>query len=113
MSSLFEKKCIPCRGGTPHLVLEQIQQYLSQVEGWNLEEQEGHHQIIKEHKFRDFKEALTFVNKVGEIAEQEGHHPNIYLYSYNKVRLTLYTHAIGGLHENDFIFAAKVDALSK
>ncbi len=98
----------------PALPLERIYQFLEQISGWSLEEKDGAKgipQITKEYKFDDFKEALAFVNKVAELAEQEGHHPNIIIHDYRKVKISLYTHAIKGLHENDFILAAKIDEL--
>lgn len=103
---LRNKKCIPCEAGTPPITEDIIKQYLSNLNGWEL--QEGL-KIKKEFKFKDFKESMKFVERIAELAEQEGHHPNIFI-SYNKVRITLSTHAIGGLSENDFIMAAKIDA---
>lgn len=84
---------------TPHLV---------QIKNWNVVDGK---QIQKDFKFKDFKEALAFVNKVGDIAEAEGHHPDISIYSWNKVKIELSTHSIGGLSLNDFILAAKIDQL--
>ena len=111
-----EKKCVPCESGGQALTLERIYQFLEQISGWSLEEKDNPGaekvpQITKEYKFENFREALAFVNKVAQIAEQEGHHPNILIHDYRKVKLTLYTHAINGLHENDFILAAKVDEI--
>lgn len=77
---------------------------------WGLEKENGHQQIAKDFTFKNFTEAMSFVNKVADVAEVEGHHPNIDI-KYNKVRLTNYTHAIKGLHDNDFILAAKIDEL--
>ena len=108
MKNLTKKKCVPCEGGIPPLEGEEIEKLLSQITGWGLEEVDGHKQIAKEFEFKNFVKALEFVNKVGEIAETEGHHPNIGI-NYSKVKLSNYTHAIGGLHENDFILAAKID----
>ncbi len=105
---LHNKKCVPCEGGTKPFDKNEIDKYLSIVKDWNVEENK---KIIKSFKFTDFKEALSFVNQVGEIAESENHHPNIYLYGWNKVRITLITHAIGGLSINDFILASKIDRL--
>src|SRR3989344_8493668 len=106
---LADKKCVPCEDASiPKLSLEEAKKLNEQVEGWNLEEKNRHLQISKQFKFRDFKEALDFVNKVGAIAEDQGHHPNLYII-YNKVKVVLYTHVIAGLHENDFILAAKTD----
>lgn len=80
---------------------------LAEVSGWKVIDDK---KIVKEYSFKDFAEGLVFVNQVGQIAEGEGHHPDIHLHDFNKVTLTLYTHAIGGLSENDFIVAAKIDA---
>ena len=108
MENLTKKKCVPCEGGIPPLEGEEIEKLLSQIIGWELEEVDGRKQIAKEFKFKDFLKALEFVNKIGKIAESEGHHPNIEI-NYSKVKLSNYTNAIGGLHENDFILAAKID----
>ena len=87
--------------------IDQAEKYLVEVPGWNLDERGV--KLYREYKFKDFVEAMKFVNKVAEIAESEGHHPDIQIH-YNKVLIELWTHAIGGLSENDFILAAKVDA---
>ena len=105
---LSQKHCIPCEGGTPPLDENEIKKYSAEAVGWNVSENK---KISGEFKFGDFKEAMAFVNMVAEIAETEDHHPDIYV-SYNKVRLELSTHAIGGLSENDFILAAKINAVS-
>lgn len=126
MDDLTRKRCVPCEGGIDPLWRGKVDEYLKVVPGWVLtqapasaeasagrEDDRGRHdQIEREFKFKDFKEAMAFVNTVAAIAEEEGHHPNIYLYGWNKVRLELYTHAIGGLHENDFVIAAKVNAIN-
>lgn len=103
------KKCVPCEGGMPAMSPAQTNQYLSQVLGWELID---NLKIKKDFKFKDFKQSLDFVNKVGALAEQEQHHPNITII-YNKVRIALSTHAIGGLSQNDFIMAAKIDKIIK
>jgi 4a-hydroxytetrahydrobiopterin dehydratase len=104
--SLAEKRCVPCEGGTPPLKPEDVAPLLQMLGGgWLLVE--GHH-IEKEYRFKNFRRALEFVNRVGEIAEREGHHPDIYL-SWGKARLSLWTHVAAGLTENDFILAAKSD----
>lgn len=105
---LSKGHCKPCEGGVAALKPAEYAQYLQAISGWNALEEK---KIEKDFKFKNFKEALGFINKVGEIAESEGHHPDIYLHNWNKVRLTLSTHAIGGLSINDFILAAKIDAL--
>ena len=103
---LAHKKCKPCEGGVPPMSTEQALEYLSQVEGWEYRV----NRIQKEFKFKDFREGMEFVNKVAELAEEQGHHPDIYI-SHNRVRVELWTHAIGGLSENDFIMAAKIALL--
>ena len=90
------------------LVAEEVEKYLSQISGWKAMENK---KIHREFRFKDFKEAMGFVNKVGDLAENEGHHPDIYLHGWNNVRIELSTHAIGGLSENDFILAAKINEL--
>ncbi|MFA6256938.1 MAG: 4a-hydroxytetrahydrobiopterin dehydratase [Candidatus Paceibacterota bacterium] len=105
--NLLNKKCVPCEGGALPLDKEEAEKYMHMVSGWELSE-DGK-EIIKKYKFQDFIGAINFVNHVAEIAEAEGHHPDIKI-KYNKVKLILSTHAIGGLSENDFILAAKVDA---
>ena len=104
---LSEKKCRACEGWEKPFTKKEAQECLKQVKNWFLKDNE----IEKEFKFKDFKEALGFINKVGDIAEEEGHHPDINLHSYKKVKIILSTHAIKGLSENDFILAAKIDKL--
>jgi 4a-hydroxytetrahydrobiopterin dehydratase len=104
---LTKKKCKPCEGTTPALGTHEVQRYMADVLGWQLEEDKS---IKKEFRFKDFAGAMVFVNKVAALAENEGHHPAI-LILYNKVRITLSTHAVSGLSENDFIMAAKIDRL--
>lgn len=105
--SLTDEKCLPCEGIGRTLTAVEAQNKLHEVPGWTIVDRA----IEREFQFKDFPKALAFVNRVGAIAEAEGHHPNISLHSWNKVRLSLYTHALGGLTENDFIVAAKVNAL--
>ena len=102
--NLTQKKCKPCEGGTPPLSKEQADVLLSQAPGWEI--RNGH--IFRQFKFKSFKESIAFVNKVADIAEQEGHHPDIII-TYNKVAIELWTHKINGLSENDFIIAAKIN----
>jgi len=85
--------------------------YLEQVQNWSIVENDT--KMEREYEFKDFKEALDFVNRAGEIAEDEGHHPNIFIHDWNKVKMILYTHAIGGLSINDFVVAVKIDQLLK
>ncbi len=112
MENLAKKKCVPCEGGTTPLSDEKTREFLAQVTDWELEEADGHKQIAKRFKFKDFKEAMAFINKVADIAQEQGHHPDIYIF-YNKVRLVFYTHAMPGLHDNDFILAAKINEMTK
>lgn len=107
MSDLAKKDCVPCRGGVPPLNGAQLAELEQQVQGW---ETVNEHHISKTFKFPDFVQALAFVNQVGELAEQQGHHPDIYL-AWGKVQITVWTHAIDGLTESDFILAAKIDQL--
>lgn len=106
---LLNNKCVACEGeGILPIDHKEAEEYMTQVEGWTLSEDAKH--IFKEYKFKNFVEAIAFVNKVADIAESEGHHPDIKV-NYSKVTLDLWTHAIGGLFKNDFIVAAKVDAI--
>jgi pterin-4-alpha-carbinolamine dehydratase (EC 4.2.1.96) len=107
MSQLASKQCIPCKGGMPPLKGEELKRLHEQIEGWDVIE--GHH-LSKTYKFPNFVKALEFVNKVGAVSEQEGHHPNIF-FTWGKVRIESYTHKIDGLTESDFILAAKFDAI--
>jgi 4a-hydroxytetrahydrobiopterin dehydratase len=102
---LAEKTCVPCRGGVPPLNADETKQLAAQVNNWNVV---NNHHIEKEFRFSDFKTALDFVNRVGAIAEEQGHHPDIYL-AWGKARVTIWTHKIDGLTESDFILAAKID----
>jgi 4a-hydroxytetrahydrobiopterin dehydratase len=106
MSELMTRKCVPCRGGVPSLKGEQIKPLIDQLDGWTVVDE---HHLTKTFNFANFVEALRFVNRVGEIAESEWHHPDIYL-AWGKVRVDTWTHKIDGLTENDFILAAKLDA---
>ena len=105
---LAGKSCVPCRGGVPALSLQEAGALQRQTPLWSLEE--NGKRLNRTLEFADFREAMKFVNRVAEIAEAEGHHPDIAIH-WNRVELTLWTHKIGGLHENDFILAAKIDAL--
>ena len=111
MSELANKKCIPCKGGIPPFNMSEIHKYLKKVDGWNVKEnQSKSFYLIKEFKFKNFLESQDFVNKVGEIAEKEGHHPDI-SFGWGYVKIRIFTHSIKGLVESDFILAAKVDQL--
>jgi 4a-hydroxytetrahydrobiopterin dehydratase len=107
MADLAAKTCIPCHGGVPPLMGKALQDLAEQVSGWKVVNE---HHITKSFAFPDFKSALAFVNKVGEVAELQGHHPDILL-SWGKAEITTWTHKINGLTESDFILAAKFDQL--
>ncbi|MFQ5689751.1 MAG: 4a-hydroxytetrahydrobiopterin dehydratase [Gemmatimonadota bacterium] len=105
---LEQKDCVPCRGGVPPLAGEPLRRLARELgESWNIVD--GHH-LEKEFHFPDFLEALEFTNRVGALAEEQGHHPDIHL-TWGRVRITLWTHKIDGLTESDFILAAKIDRL--
>jgi len=105
---LASMACVPCRGGIPPLTREEIEPFLADLGGdWQLVED---HHLEKTYTFPNFREALDFTNRVGELAEEVGHHPDIEL-GWGRVKLTIFTHKIGGLHGSDFVFAAKADAL--
>lgn len=107
MTELKDKKCVPCSEGAPTLEPEEVENFLKDLEeGWEVKDDNRF--IEKTYKFKNFKEALDFTNKIGAIAEEEGHHPDIFL-SWGKVVVNLWTHKINGLHENDFIMASKID----
>lgn len=105
---LAQKKCVPCEGNTPSLKSDEIKNLAQELNHWTIVDDI---RLEKTIQFKNFRGALDFVNKVGEIAEQENHHPNISIHDWNKITLSLYTHAIKGLSENDFIIAAKIDQL--
>ena len=106
MSELASKECVPCRGGVPALAGDELATCHTQLGGdWQVIEE---HHLEKEYRFDDFRQALDFTIRVGELAEEQGHHPDIYL-AWGLVRLTIWTHKIDGLTESDFIFAAKAD----
>ena len=106
MSDLAKKNCIPCKGGVPPLKGTKLDDLLEKLKNdWKIIKE---HHLEKEYSFNNFKEALNFTIKVGELAEDQGHHPDIFL-AWGKVKLTIWTHKIDGLTESDFIFAAKAD----
>jgi len=108
MSGLAEKECVPCRGEVPPLKGAQLANVASELNGgWQIIKE---HHLEKEYKFKDFRQALDFTNQVGELAESQGHHPDIFL-AWGKVKLTIWTHKIDGLTESDFVLAAKADKL--
>lgn len=107
---LTKKKCVPCEGGTPPFTSQQIEEYRPYIQhGWLVL---GQKKLRRVFTFKDFVQAMRLVNAIAHIAEEEGHHPDLAI-SYNSVTVELWTHAIDGLSENDFILAAKIDALQK
>ena len=104
---LTKKKCVPCEGGMPPLEKLKVGELLKEVPTWELKD--GH--LYKKFKFKNFAEAMKFINATAELAEQEGHHPDFSVH-YNKVEIELWTHAVNGLSENDFIMAAKIASLN-
>jgi 4a-hydroxytetrahydrobiopterin dehydratase len=105
MPSLADRQCVPCKGGVPPLTSDEIEPLLAQVEGWNVVD--GHH-LEKQYKLKNFVESLALVNRIGAIAEEQNHHPDLFL-AWGKVGVKIWTHKINGLTESDFIFAAKCD----
>ncbi len=101
--------CVPCRGGIPPLESLRIDELMKAVPGWT-HKKDGVDKIERKYKFKNFKKSMEFVNKVAELAEEQDHHPDILIH-WNEVTLTFWTHAIKGLHDNDFIMAAKIDEL--
>jgi 4a-hydroxytetrahydrobiopterin dehydratase len=108
MSELTQLKCEACRRGAPTVTAEEIAEFRPQVPDWTIVERDGINRLERVFKFNDFVAALAFTNKVGEIAEAEGHHPAI-LTEWGQVTVTWWTHKIAGLHRNDFIMAARTD----
>ena len=111
MNELINKKCIPCEGGILPFDLSEIHKYQKKVDGWKiLEDKKKIFFLSKKFKFKNFLDSQSFINKVGEISENEGHHPDI-LFGWGYAEIKITTHAIKGLSENDFILAAKIDQL--
>ena len=109
MNDLLKKKCLPCEGGAIPFDVSEIHKYQKKVDGWNItKNQKNNYLLEKKFIFKNFLESLDFVNKVGKISEEEGHHPDI-LFGWGYAKITITTHAIEGLSENDFILAAKID----
>ena len=110
MDDLLKKKCLPCEGGTLPFDISEIHKFQKKVDGWQILEEKKIFFLNKKLKFKNFKESQRFINKVGEISESEGHHPDIsFGWGYANIKIT--THAIEGLSENDFILAAKIDQI--
>jgi 4a-hydroxytetrahydrobiopterin dehydratase len=110
MEALTNLKCVACRADAPQVTAAEIAQFRPQVPDWQLLERQGIPQLERVYKFKDFREALAFTNRVGELAEAEGHHPAL-LTEWGRVTVTWWTHKIKGLHRNDFIMAARTDQL--
>ena len=111
MSELADKKCVPCEGNISPFKIDEIQNYLKKVDGWNVVEDkiDGFH-LLKQYKFNNFVKSQEFINKVGEISEKEGHHPDIW-FGWGYAQIKIFTHAIKGLAESDFILASKIDKI--
>ena len=111
MSELSKEKCVPCSGKVPPATTEEIDRYKTQIPEWHIVTENGEQHLQRVYKFANFQTALAFTNSVGEIAEAQGHHPAL-LTEWGKVTVTWWTHAIGGLHRNDFIMAAKTNKVA-
>ncbi|MEW6252530.1 MAG: 4a-hydroxytetrahydrobiopterin dehydratase [Planctomycetota bacterium] len=108
MADLAQRSCVPCQGGIPPLAADESERLSSQLDaGWEVI---ANHHLMRNFEFTDFASALEFVNRVGQLAEREGHHPEIYL-TWGRVGIQLWTHKVDGLTESDFILAAKIDQL--
>ena len=107
MSDLSSRQCIPCRGGVPPLQGQEITNLLMELDGWEVVNQ---HHLKKTFSFANFREAQQFVNRIGDLAEEQGHHPDI-CFGWGRAEITIWTHKIDGLTESDFILAAKIDKL--
>ena len=105
MTELAQRHCEACEKGTPPLQPDQVQRLMEQVPGWGLEDGK----LMRDVKVKNFREALALVNGIGDLAEQEGHHPDLCIHGWNHVKIELLTHSIGGLSDNDFILAAKIN----
>jgi 4a-hydroxytetrahydrobiopterin dehydratase len=106
VANLASRTCVPCRGGIPPMRGPEIVEFLAELDGWEVVRE---HHLLKSYTFKDFREALAFVNRLGQLAEEQGHHPDI-CFGWGRVELTIFTHKIDGLSESDFILAAKIDA---
>lgn len=106
---LTKKRCVPCEGGVPKLTPQQVETYLKSLSGWSVTD-DGQ-RIRKEWRMKDFMRGMSFLNKAAAVAEDENHHPDLHLVGYRNVAVEIWTHAIGGLSENDFILAAKIDQI--
>jgi len=102
-------KCVPCEGGIPKMTVEEAERQLQELSGWSLAGDPD--RIRKEWKVRNFMAGMRFFNEIAELAEAEGHHPDLHIQGYRNVSVEIWTHAVGGLSQNDFILAAKIDDL--
>jgi 4a-hydroxytetrahydrobiopterin dehydratase len=107
MTDLADRTCVPCRGGVPPLAGRDLETLARQVSGWEVV---GEHHLKREFQFENFREALEFVNRIGEVAEDQGHHPDV-SFGWGRAEVVIFTHAIDALTESDFILAAKIDRL--
>jgi 4a-hydroxytetrahydrobiopterin dehydratase len=108
---LSKKKCVPCEGGIPPFNYDEIHKYLKKVDGWDVKKNDqDNYFLTKEFKFKDFKNSQNFINKVSDISENENHHPDIN-FGWGYAKITIFTHAINGLAESDFILASKIDKI--
>ncbi len=111
MTELYKKKCTDCNENTPAFDISEIHKYLKKINGWKVESNnKKSFFLLKEFKFKNFKESQNFINRVGDIAELEGHHPDI-TFGWGYAKVKIYTHAISGLAESDFILASKIDRI--
>jgi 4a-hydroxytetrahydrobiopterin dehydratase len=110
LAPLYEQHCVACKPGSPHLSREEIEDLLRQVDGWTVEEAEGHLRLAKVFKFKGFMPGVELVNRIAPVAEADKHHPDL-LVTFGAVTVWLWTHAAGGITQNDFILAAKIDRL--
>ena len=111
MSDLAQKKCIPCEGDIPSFDINEIHKYLKKVDGWDVKsDDKSSYYLLKDYKFDNFKQSQDFINEVSNIAETEGHHPDIW-FGWGYAKIKIFTHAINGLHESDFVLAAKIDKI--
>jgi 4a-hydroxytetrahydrobiopterin dehydratase len=109
MKDLASRECVPCRGGMPPMRGQEIKEFLDELTGWEVFEE---HHLRKRYEFKDFREALSLVNRVSELAEEQGHHPDI-SFGWGYAEIHIWTHKIDGLSESDFILAAKIDEMAK
>ena len=112
MIDLDKKNCIPCKGGIPPFAISEIHKYLKKVDGWDVKKKEGETYFLEKHfSFENFSKSQNFVSQVGDIAEKQGHHPDI-IFGWGYAKIQIFTHKIKGLVESDFILAAKIDKIA-